>query len=1396
MNSPSKLLAALSLVLAATTWAYAADSPLVDISLQDSLFVPGKQLGLRVTIQAGTAAGTRVDGYIGVQLPDGSLLFLVPDLNDPKQTPQVFAAPVPAVTNFPLADFSGIILDLPLPILPSGNYTLFAFGVTPGANPLAESAPATSEALTQDGVGSVIAHLLTKFAVDKLATNIATAVAGYFDGPQLVPVFEELVAAGSTPLILIHGFQLPGFEGPERTWNTFLSKLFSLPLTDPLYSGGKLRVRPFFFDYRTLATLVLGRSIERLAELLKMQLDRRQIDGPIMILAHSTGGLVARSFMQDTFSSNGLQSGERVLRLIALATPHHGTPLTLVSDAIDILIGVMDPTPFKAASLALHAIFNDDFIHDLSWDCNDVVSWEPSLFLVAPDFVCGSSIGLPFVSVRENKWLRCLNHIECSDTSRLTRKMFLDKIVAYGGSNNQGNDVFSTFMRSLAELGVRTWRFDDNDGVVPIESALFLPKILGRPSGLTRREGVRHLEIHEDSALLQDILMDIKAALPPLPANQPPTITSLSATSTYVLPGGTSRISVSVSDPENDPLTYTWSATCGTLSATSGPGPVTWTAPGNLITCTIIVNVKDEPGRSVTKSVDIRVEPAPPSFLPAPTLLTLTNGATGVSTTPTFTWSAVAGAIGYRILIATNAGTLPSDPTTGICGGCIHNATTVAGVASYTPGAGILNGGTTYYWKVHALGSTSFGTWSGVFSFTTQAGPLPPAPPSNLIATALSVSQVGLTWVDNSTDETGFKIERKTGTGGTFAQIATQVPNVTGFLDSGLAASTQYCYRVRATNAGGDSAYSNEACATTQAGPPSLPGAFSLNVFGECSGNNPAIRLSWSPSSNATSYEVHRNGVLLVGALSSSTESHVDTTVVAGVSYSYFIRARNASGFTDSNSVNLAALTNCIFTLTTQPECSGTVSQIRLRWSVPPTGASSYEVFRNGVSIFSTVNSNLTEYVNTGVSPGVTYDYFVRASTSAGLRDSTNAAATALSCGTSPPGQFTLSASLECSNGVPQIRLNWTSSVGVDFYQILRNGSVLQGVSGNVTTFLDTAVTAGTTYNYIVRAINSGGQTDSNAVSVTPSCITPPGAFTLTVTPWCSGNAPVNLVEWTASVGRTFPYEVYRNGSLVFTTDFGQYEDTAVAAGTSYTYFVRAKNSVGSRDSNTVTGTTKTDCGAPVAPVITSISPQLVTVGDGGFTLTLTGSNFDSTAKILWGFSGGQPPGNLITPTFVNSSTLTVQVTQNTGGFSPFSIPGVLAIQVLKPGPNFWDGQRSNTVQFTLFNPVPVIDSISGTCRANLNCTPSIGFDVRIFGSGFVNNSAFVGGTFVSSTTLDINGAAANMNLMGQGPAYTQMQLLANGSLIPTPGTYTLRVCNAGTSQGTACSTGSLTVTP
>ena len=92
----------------------------------------------------------------------------------------------------------------------------------------------------------------------------------------------------------------------------------------------------------------------------------------------------------------------------------------------------------------------------------------------------------------------------------------------------------------------------------------------------------------------------------------------------------------------------------------------------------------------------------------------------------------------------------------------------------------------------------------------------PPLDPSALIATAISSSEIDLSWTRGSTDETGFKIERKTGVGGVYAQIDTVGAGVTTYQNNvGLAPGTEYYYRVRAYNGGGDSGYSNEGNATT-----------------------------------------------------------------------------------------------------------------------------------------------------------------------------------------------------------------------------------------------------------------------------------------------------------------------------------------------------------------------------------------------------------------------------------------------------------------------------------------------------------------------------------------------------------------------------------------------------
>jgi hypothetical protein len=123
---------------------------------------------------------------------------------------------------------------------------------------------------------------------------------------------------------------------------------------------------------------------------------------------------------------------------------------------------------------------------------------------------------------------------------------------------------------------------------------------------------------------------------------------------------------------------------------------------------------------------------------------------------------------------------------------------------------------------IRAIAAGSGWTNSAVGSATyTIQIPTTPAAPSSLNATAPFPNQVNLSWIDNASNETAFLLERKTGSGGTYAQIASLPANTTFYNDTTVADSTTYFYRVRASNSNGNSSYSNEASVTTP-GPSSV----------------------------------------------------------------------------------------------------------------------------------------------------------------------------------------------------------------------------------------------------------------------------------------------------------------------------------------------------------------------------------------------------------------------------------------------------------------------------------------------------------------------------------------------------------------------------------------------
>jgi hypothetical protein len=134
-------------------------------------------------------------------------------------------------------------------------------------------------------------------------------------------------------------------------------------------------------------------------------------------------------------------------------------------------------------------------------------------------------------------------------------------------------------------------------------------------------------------------------------------------------------------------------------------------------------------------------------------------------------------------------------------------ASLAAGSTSY-PNTGLASG-TTYYYRVRAQSSFGFSAYSNVANSTT----IGPAAPSNLKATAVSTTQVNLTWTDNSTNEGGFTVQRSTD-GTNYATVATMAANATTFGDTGLSRSTKYYYRVQSFNADGSSSFATTTVTT------------------------------------------------------------------------------------------------------------------------------------------------------------------------------------------------------------------------------------------------------------------------------------------------------------------------------------------------------------------------------------------------------------------------------------------------------------------------------------------------------------------------------------------------------------------------------------------------------
>ncbi|WP_448698140.1 GH25 family lysozyme [Mucilaginibacter sp. AW1-3] len=187
-----------------------------------------------------------------------------------------------------------------------------------------------------------------------------------------------------------------------------------------------------------------------------------------------------------------------------------------------------------------------------------------------------------------------------------------------------------------------------------------------------------------------------------------------------------------------------------------------------------------------------------------------------------------------------------------------------------------------------------------------------------------------------------------------------------------------------------------------------------------------------------------------------------------------------------------------------------------------------------------------------------------------------------------PVAALTLTAVPQCNGTASSVSLNWNSVPNAASYAVYRNNTLYtSGISG--TQFTNTNVTAGQSYSYYVVAQTNAGDMKSNTASTSaPNCASSvlPGAFVLSSSADCNGTASKVHLSWTVSVNAT-SYDIYRDNLLISSGISGtSFDNTTVTAGNTYAYYVTARNTSGTLNSNTQSQTAVSCSGVPGLPVL------------------------------------------------------------------------------------------------------------------------------------------------------------------------------------------------------------------
>jgi chitodextrinase len=458
------------------------------------------------------------------------------------------------------------------------------------------------------------------------------------------------------------------------------------------------------------------------------------------------------------------------------------------------------------------------------------------------------------------------------------------------------------------------------------------------------------------------------------------------------------------------------------------------------------------------------------------------------------------------------------------------------------------------------------GNWSSAsatISVTTLADTTPPAAPTALVASTVTVASFTLRWTAPK-DDVHVTIYEVFKDGVSLGTTTTPVKAVTG-----LRPDTDYLMTVRARDAAGNWSAPSLALPVSTLADVTAPSAPTGLVATAVAAGG--FTLSWSAATDAvgvTAYEVFQSGTS-VGTTAANTFNV--SGLAANTTYAMTVRARDAaenwSGLSAVKSVKTLVDTAAPTVPVGLAASAITGTSFTLSWAAATdnVGVTAYEVFRGTVSLGTTV-AGATSMAITGLTTGATYAMKVRARDATGNWSTQSSALSVTTGGDATPP--TVPGGLAASAvSLTTFTLAWTASMddlAVTLYEVFRDG-VSVGTTA-IPSFNVVGLTLNTTYAMTVRARDAAGNWSvlSTPLSVrTAGDVIPPSAP--------DGLASSHLtptgftVSWSAAFDdlAVTGYEVFVNGISQGTTTATTMNLTALPAGSTYVVTVRARDAAG-----------------------------------------------------------------------------------------------------------------------------------------------------------------------------------------------------------------------------------------